>query len=256
MLYTHFGGGSDVCSWPSRPRAIRLKPQARTARPTTGVNLAVAQARIAPARGLATGPRVDESDCIRRAQQGDVAAFEELVRTHQKRVLGIVAGILRWSEDIEDIGQQVFLKVYLAIKRFDGRSSFSTWLYKIAVNETYDYLRKKKARKLVYEADLSVDQEERLGQKPPEVPTRAALDRAEDRQAVERLLSELPAEERLMIVLKEVEGYSVEEISQALKMNPNTVKVRMFRARRRLSDMYRKRYGATRRLTNSTNGRM
>ncbi|HMD30584.1 MAG TPA: sigma-70 family RNA polymerase sigma factor [Candidatus Acidoferrales bacterium] len=217
--------------------------------------MAVAQARIAPARGLASGPRAEESACIRRAQEGDVAAFEELVRTHQKRVLGIVAGILRWSEDIEDIGQQVFLKVYLAIRRFDGRSSFSTWLYKIAVNETYDYLRKKKARKLVYESDLSLDQEERLSQKPPEEPTRAALDHADDRQAVERLLSELAPEERLMIVLKEVEGYSVEEISRAMNMNPNTVKVRMFRARRRLSDLYKRRYGPSRKAVTPANGR-
>jgi RNA polymerase sigma-70 factor (ECF subfamily) len=218
--------------------------------------LAIAQARVAPARGLASSSREDESACIRRAQQGDVSAFEELVRVHQKRVLGIVAGILRWSEDIEDISQQVFLKVFLALRRFDGRSSFGTWLYKIAVNETYDYLRKKKARKLVYEADLSEDQEERLGQTPPQEPTRAALDRAEARQAVERILAELAPEERLMIVLKEVEGYSVEEISQALNMNPNTVKVRMFRARRRLSELYRRRYGQPRKLVASANGRM
>jgi RNA polymerase sigma-70 factor (ECF subfamily) len=201
---------------------------------------------MASARGLAPAqrdPKADESDCIRRAQQGDIAAFEDLVRLHQRRVLGIVAGILRWSEDIEDIGQQVFLKVFLALRRFDGRSSFGTWLYKITVNETYDYLRKKKARKLVYEADLSEDQEERLSQAPPEEPTRAALDQAEARQAVERLLAQLSPEERLIIVLKEVEGYSVEEISKALDMNPNTVKVRMFRARRRLSELYRRRYG-------------
>jgi len=217
--------------------------------------LAVAQARVAPARGLASGPRAEESDCIRKAQEGDVSAFEELVRVHQKRVLGIVAGILRWSEDIEDISQQVFLKVFLALRRFDGRSSFGTWLYKITVNETYDYLRKKKARKLVYEADLSADQEERLGQRPPEEPARAALERAEARQAVERLLAELGPEERLMIVLKEVEGYSVEEISQALNMNPNTVKVRMFRARRRLSELYRRRYGPSRQLVASLQGR-
>jgi len=217
--------------------------------------LAVAQARMAPARGLASGPRADESDCIRRAQQGDLPAFEELVRAHQKRVLGIVAGILRWSEDIEDISQQVFLKVFLAIRRFDGRSSFGTWLYKITVNETYDYLRKKKARKLVYESDLSQEQEERMGQIVPEEPGIAALERAEARQAVERLLSELAPEERLMIVLKEVEGYSVEEISQAMNMNPNTVKVRMFRARRRLSDMYRRRYANSRRLVASAIGR-
>jgi RNA polymerase sigma-70 factor (ECF subfamily) len=198
---------------------------------------------MASARSLDSSPRADESDCIRRAQQGDAAAFEDLVRLHQRRVLGIVAGILRWSEDIEDISQQVFVKVFLALRRFDGRSSFGTWLYKITVNETYDYLRKKKARKLVYEADLSEDQEERLSQTPPQEPTRAALDQAEARQAVERLLAQLDPAERLMIVLKEVEGYSVEEISEALDMNPNTVKVRMFRARRRLSELYRRRYG-------------
>ena len=208
--------------------------------------MALAQPRIAPARPVAPSQResrAEESDCIRRAQQGDVPAFEELVRLHQRRVIGIVAGILRWSEDIEDIAQQVFLKVFLAIRRFDGRSSFGTWLYKITVNETYDYLRKRKARKLVYESDLSIEQEERLSQAPPEEPARAALEQAEARQAVERLLSCLAPEERMMIVLKEVEGYSVEEISEALGMNPNTVKVRMFRARRRLSDLYRRRYG-------------
>ena len=205
--------------------------------------MALAQPRVAPVRGVASGPRAEESACIRRAQDGDVCAFEELVRTHQKRVLSVVAGILRWNEDVEDIGQQVFLKVFLALKRFDGRSSFSTWLYKIAVNETYDYLRKKKARKLVYEADLSEEQEERLESYVPAEQRSAAHEHTEAQQAVERLLAELAPEERLMIVLKEVEGYSVEEISAALGMNPNTVKVRMFRARRRLTEMYRRRYG-------------
>ena len=208
--------------------------------------MALAQPRIAPARPAVQqdrDSRAEESACIRRAQQGDVAAFEELVRLHQRRVLGIVAGILRWSEDIEDIAQQVFLKVFLAIRRFDGRSSFGTWLYKIAVNETYDYLRKRKARKLVYESDLSEEQQEQLTQVSRDEPSAAALEQAESRQAVERLLSQLAPEERMMIVLKEVEGYSVEEISQAMDMNPNTVKVRMFRARRRLSELYRRRYG-------------
>ena len=217
--------------------------------------MALAQARVGPVRGVASGPRAEESACIHRAQQGDTAAFEVLVRAHQKRVLSIVAGILRWNEDVEDIGQQVFLKVFLALKRFDGRSSFSTWLYKIAVNETYDYLRKKKARKLVYEADLSLEQEERLAGYIPEEPRAAAPEQAEAQQAVERLLAELNPDERLMIVLKEVEGYSVEEISEAMGINPNTVKVRMFRARRRLTELYRRRYGAPRPAAASAGGR-
>jgi RNA polymerase sigma-70 factor (ECF subfamily) len=204
--------------------------------------LALTGTPVAAARGLTTEQQVPEHDCIRRAQAGDVAAYEDLVRLHQKRVLAIVSGILRLSGDVEDIAQQVFLKVYLALKRFDGRSSFSTWLYKITVNETYDYLRKRKARKLVYQSDLSEDQENRIGLLTPEVPGPAPLERVESQQAVERLLDELAPDERLMLVLKEVEGYSVEEISQALGLNSNTVKVRMFRARRRLTELYRKRY--------------
>ena len=217
--------------------------------------MALADARVTPVAGAASGPRAEESARIHRAQQGDVSAFEELVRAHQKRVLSIVAGILRWNEDVEDISQQVFLKVFLALKRFDGRSSFSTWLYKIAVNETYDYLRKKKARKLVYEADLSMEQEERLSAAVPDQRHAAADDRSEAQQAVERLLAELSPEERLMIILKEVEGYSVEEISEALGINQNTVKVRMFRARRRLTELYRRRYGAPGRVAASAGRR-
>ena len=89
-------------------------------------------------------------------------AFEELIRRHQHRVLALVGGILRRREDVEDVAQQVFLKVFVSLKRFDQRSAFSTWLYKISVNECWDYLRKKKVRPLVYEADLSEEQVSRL----------------------------------------------------------------------------------------------
>jgi RNA polymerase sigma-70 factor (ECF subfamily) len=211
---------------------------------------ATVAARTQLTAGYAAAPAKDsaESDLIRRAQQGEVSAYEELVRTHQRRVMSIVGGILRWREDVEDIAQQVFLKVYLSIGRFDGRSSFSTWLYKITLNETYDHLRKKKARKLVYESDLSEEQERHLhetsGSTRPGSSSPMALERIESRQMVNRLLMELGAEDRMMLVLKEVEGFSVQEISELTSQNTNTVKVRMFRARRRLAELYRKRYGS------------
>ena len=85
-----------------------------------------------------------------------------MVRRHQQRVFALVGSILRKQEDVEDIAQQVFLKVYLSIKKFDQRAAFSTWLYKITVNECWDYLRKKKVRPLVYESDLSEEQVSRL----------------------------------------------------------------------------------------------
>ena len=99
-----------------------------------------------------------ERQLVRRAQTGDQCAYEQLVRIHQQRILAVVGGILRHSEDVEDVAQQALVKAYFSLKRFDQRSTFGTWLYKIAVNECWDYFRKKKARHLVYEADLSDDQ--------------------------------------------------------------------------------------------------
>jgi RNA polymerase sigma-70 factor (ECF subfamily) len=131
------------------------------------------------------------------------------------------------------------------------RSAFGTWLYKIAVNECWDYLRKKKVRRLVYEADMSEEQIRQL-QGVSEQPFGAlrspedASKRLEQRELVERLLSELDEQDQAMLVMKEVEGFSVEEIGETLGINVNTVKVRLFRARGRLVEIYRRRLkGAT-----------
>jgi RNA polymerase sigma-70 factor (ECF subfamily) len=191
-------------------------------------------------------PAEQQKVLVRRAQDGDVSAYEELVRIHQHRVLAVVGGILRGSEDIEDVTQQALAKAYFSIRRFDLRSAFGTWLYKIAVNECWDYLRKKKVRRLVYEADLSEEQVRKL-ESLPEHGYGGALHRedagrrVEQRQLVERLLGELDEKDQIMLVMKEVEGFSVEEIGEVLGLNVNTVKVRLFRARARLVEMYRKR---------------
>src|SRR2546427_3479438 len=105
-----------------------------------------------------TGGSVDERQLVRRAQKGDKAAFETLVQRHQHRVFAVARGILKRQEDVEDIAQQVFVKAYFSLKRFDQRAAFSTWLYKITVNECWDLLRKKKVRPLVHESDLSEEQ--------------------------------------------------------------------------------------------------
>ena len=185
-----------------------------------------------------------ERELIRRAQRGDVAAYEELVRAHQQRIFAIAAGVLRRNEDLEDIVQQVLLKVYLSLKRFDLRSAFSTWLYKVTVNECLDYLRKKKVRRLVYEANLTEEQAQQLHDVEGAAANHPGLPssrRVELRQIVDGLLEKLPEAEQLMLVLKEVEGLTVEEIGAVLDMNVNTVKVRLFRARGKLVEIYRRR---------------
>ena len=186
--------------------------------------------------------RGEDRELVCQAQDGIEAAFEELVRRHQHRVFALVSGILRRPDDVEDVAQQVFLKAYLGIKRFDQRAAFSTWLYKIAVNECWDYLRKRKVRPLVYEADLSEEQVSRLdGIVSSDRPAEGPNARAEVREILERMLAALPEPDRQLLVLKEVEGFSVQELAGILKLNVNTVKVRLFRARGRIMDAYRRR---------------
>jgi RNA polymerase sigma-70 factor, ECF subfamily len=176
-----------------------------------------------------------DRELVRRAQANDKEAYEELVRRHQQRVFAVAGGILRRHEDIEDIAQQVFVKAYFSLKRFDGRAAFSTWLYRITLNECWDLLRKKKVRPLLYESDLSEEQAQRVADS--ENSDGAGPDirqRLETQQRVERLLAGLDQRDRLMLILKEVEGFSIEEIADVLNLNANTVKVRLYRARRRV----------------------
>jgi RNA polymerase sigma-70 factor, ECF subfamily len=202
-----------------------------------------ASAPAVPAgRAAKTAGAADDRELVRLAQAEDKPAFEELVRRHQHRVFAVAGGILRRREDLEDIAQQVFVKAYFSLKRFDQRAAFSTWLYKITVNECWDLLRKKKVRPLVYESDLSEEQARQYsvsGETGHPVPD--ISEKLQDRQRVERLLEGLEERDRLMLILKEVEGFAVEEIANILSLNANTVKVRLFRARRRIVNLARKR---------------
>jgi len=188
------------------------------------------------------GASVDDRELVRRAQREDKEAFEELIRRHQNRVFAVAGGILRRREDVEDISQQVFVKAYFSLKRFDQRAAFTTWLYKITVNECWDLLRKKKVRPLVYESDLSEEQAKQVaGSELAQSPEPDISERMESREEVERLLEGLDERDRLMLMLKEVEGFSIEEIADVMDLNANTVKVRLFRARRRIVVLAKKR---------------
>jgi RNA polymerase sigma-70 factor (ECF subfamily) len=191
-------------------------------------------------RKVAARTRVDyentqEGALVRRAQSGDEAAFREIVERYQSKVFSIIHGIVRQRNDVEDIAQQVFAKVYFSIRNFDFRSSLLTWIYKITVNECFDYLRKKKVRKLVYESDMSEDEVRRVENTEPAVDRAVRTDTTlARRDYVVKLLDKVSDEEKRLLMLKEVEGYSVEELSGMMQMNENTIKVKLFRARQKL----------------------
>src|SRR5580700_3969072 len=177
----------------------------------------------------------EEAALVRRIQARDDLAFRAIVDRYQAKVFSIIYGILRNHNDDEDIAQQVFSKVYYSIGSFDFRSSLLTWIYKITVNECYDYLRKKRVRKLVYESDFSEEDAQRMEASDPAVDPCAPMDKQlAQRDLVTKLLSKVSAEDRSLILLKEVEGHSVEELSQMTGMNENTIKVKLFRTRQKL----------------------
>jgi RNA polymerase sigma-70 factor (ECF subfamily) len=171
----------------------------------------------------------------RRIRAGDQFAFRELVERHQSRIFRVLYGILNHRADAEDVAQDVFAKVYLSIHRFDHRSSLFTWIYRIAVNEAYSHLRKKRTRRL-HEGDSSGDAADAdlhslIDRRP--TPDRAAA----QRDLVNKLLALVPEDDRLLLLWKEVEGCSVTELVEMTGMNENTVKVKLFRVRRKLVEL-------------------
>ncbi len=177
----------------------------------------------------------EEAALVRRIQANDEIAFREIVERYQAKVFSIIYGILRNHNDAEDIAQQVFAKIYFSIRNFDFRSSLLTWIYKITVNECYDYLRKKRVRKLVYESDFSEEDSLRMENNESASEQATPVDvRLSQRDFLMQLLNKLSADDRSLLMLKEVEGHSVDELSKMTGMNENTIKVKLFRARQKL----------------------
>src|ERR1700761_9442800 len=150
-----------------------------------------------PAKTKLDHKSTDEAALVRRVQAQDELAFREIVDRSQSKVFSIIFGILRNRNDAEDIAQQVFAKIYFSIRSFDFRSSLLTWIYKITVNECYDYLRKKRVRKLVYESDFSEDDAQRMEASEPAVDPSTPVDRKLVQQdLVSKLLDKVSAEDR------------------------------------------------------------
>src|ERR1700694_3998591 len=138
----------------------------------------------------------EEAALVRRVQARDEMAFREIVERYQAKVFSIIFGILRNHNDAEDIAQQVFAKIYFSIKNFDFRSSLLTWIYKITVNECYDYLRKKRVRKLVYESDFSEEDAQRMENSETSRDQAPPVDSTlERRDLVTKLLSKVSDED-------------------------------------------------------------
>jgi len=180
-----------------------------------------------------------DNEIIRRAQRGDDVAFNQLVQTYRKRILGTIARLIGRPEDVEDVGQEVFVRLYFSLGQLRTAEVFEAWLYRLTANAAYDYLRKQKRRGESRMADLSEEQvlladAAEGGRVEGEEQRKAKI-----RDIVEALLSNVSEEDRILLSLKEIEGLTLKELGNIYRVNENALKVRLFRARQRVLKAYR-----------------
>ena len=173
-----------------------------------------------------------EQELVARAREGDERAFEQLVADNEKRVYNLCRRLAGNPEDGAELAQEAFLNAWRGLASFQGDSSFSTWLYRLASNACIDLLRKRKRRQ-ERENFCSLDDEEAGWLEPaaPGAGPEEELERKERRQALERELRALPDHQREILVMREVSGLSYQEIGELLSLDLGTVKSRLARAR-------------------------
>jgi len=171
--------------------------------------------------------RVEDRDLVRRIREGDAEALRVVVERYQERIFALVYGIVRDRHEVEDVAQEVFLKVYTRLDAFDERSKFFTWLYRVAVNTAKDHVKKRSRRPA-----LPLDEDAALvdgGEGP------AALAASEERRRrVRAAIDALPVRYREVLTLRELEGLTYNEIAEVLGLSIGTVESRLHRARARL----------------------
>ncbi len=180
------------------------------------------------------GRMLVDFELIQKAQAGDDSAFNLVVGAYRKRIFGTVARLIGRPEDVEDVAQEVFLRLYYSLDQLRTPEVFEPWLYRLTVNASYDYLRKQRRRSESRMADLSEQQvmmaDAAAGGKDNSEQQR----RQQVKELVESLLGSVSKEDRILLMLKEVEGRSIKELEQIYGVKENALKVRLFRARQRV----------------------
>jgi RNA polymerase sigma-70 factor (ECF subfamily) len=176
---------------------------------------------------------LDDAELVVSARAGDQAAFAALVGRYEARIVRLVRGMVPES-DTEDVTQESFLKAFRKIGNFDGRSSFYTWLYRIAANTAMDWRKKERHRR---HAPLPEGPEGEDAVPSLEAGPETATSRRELAARIDAAIASLPEKYREILLLREIEGLSYEEISKELGMSKGTVESRLFRARERLREV-------------------
>jgi RNA polymerase sigma-70 factor (ECF subfamily) len=188
-----------------------------------------------PAEGPAPVPS-EEMELVKRASKGDLPAYDELVRRYQERIYATVYHMTANHEDANDLAQEAFIKAFHALKSFKGGSSFYTWVYRIAVNKTINFLKQRKNKALLSldDLDLNAEHDPDLVALISEKNPRREISLAELQEKLNAAMQKLSEPHRLVVTLHDVQGLSHEEIAKIMDCNIGTVRSRLFYARQQL----------------------
>jgi RNA polymerase sigma-70 factor (ECF subfamily) len=186
------------------------------------------------------GDDPEEAKLLVRARDGDTVAFDNLITLYRERIYMHTFQIVRNEEDALDLTQETFIRAWRSLTGFDGTATLSSWLHRIATNAAIDLCRRRRIRPQteIGSESMKIDPASRTTPSKPEAPG-ASLDRAEIKRRVEEAFSALSPEHRAVIVLKEIEDLSYEEIARHLGCSLGTVMSRLFYARKKLQTLLR-----------------
>ncbi len=238
-IATSSGASVDVDE-PAFPPGAEIRPATR-ARVNTG--------HTAPSNQLERRREAEEDRAlVERARSGDKHAFRVLVQKHQRRAFSVALGLLRDENDAREIVQEAFIRVYRNLARFEGSSSFFTWLYRIITNLAIDHRRKPSRRDHEsLEGSQSDDEAPLQLVAPPNADPGELVHRQQLGESIQRALDALPPYHRAVILMREVEGLSYQEMAEAMSVSKGTIMSRLFHARQKLQralvDCYREQLG-------------
>jgi len=180
-----------------------------------------------------------ESEVIERARGGDSQAFNDLVLAYRKRILGTISRLIGRPEDVEDVAQEVFVRLYYSLDQLRTSEVFEPWLYRLTVNAAFDYLRRRKRRPESRMSDLSEQQVVMADSSAGAKRQESEREKGRVRDFMDALFRHVSDDDRLLLTLKEVEGLSLKELEQVYNIKENALKVRLFRARQRVLKAHR-----------------
>jgi len=180
----------------------------------------------------------DDSALLAQARGGDTVAFDELITRHRGKIYMHIGYMVRNEEDALDLTQETFIRAWNSLARFDGAASFSSWVHRIATNAAIDLCRRRQTRPQaeLEQGDMKIDAASRTTPSSPETPG-TGIDRLEIRRRIDSAFAQLSPDHRAVMVLKEMEDMSYEEIAQHIGCSLGTVMSRLFYARKKLQTL-------------------